>query len=318
MATFLVTPSMSPALRARVERAVSHRARARHHAAKLGMDRTFASKEPLKLPRILPIALGALIATLAVLAIRHERRALAAERSALLAAIEERRAALPRGFEGSLATIDRAAGETASGAPEVVDPALRERGALDALLRRPAVYVHATAAELADAPKIGDAARASMKDAFLVCLTSPPPSATERELLGKVRGVYFGGAKVDEATANVRRLADARVVLGPLGSAFADAARVTEERAVLHRMRRDLEATPLDAAKKALAAEVLIAVADLPQGARVSIVDLAANKPLLRVERRTAERDLSSSAAMYRAEIDACALALAVRHRVEE
>src|SRR5262249_41236755 len=125
------------------------------------------------------------------------------------------------------------------------------------------------------------------------------------------------GAKVDEATANVRRLADARAVLGPLGHAFQMETLAAEERRTLSRLRRDVEAAPIESAKKALAAEVLIAVADAPGGARVAIVDLASSRPLRRVEKRAEVPDVSSASAFHRNEIEACAIALAVRRSVE-
>ena len=57
MATFLVTPQMNPALRGRVERAVSHRRRAKDAAAKLGLQGTLGGKEKMRLARVLPVVL---------------------------------------------------------------------------------------------------------------------------------------------------------------------------------------------------------------------------------------------------------------------
>lgn len=320
MGTFLVTERMNPALRARVERAVSHKKRARHHAAALGLKGTFAAAERPGLSRLWPIAVAAVIGILCAAMVMHDRRTVAAERRALLAALDERRAGFPKGYEGFLATTDRwitlAARET--DAAPVIDPSLRTRAAFDAFLRRPAVYVHAPTAELRDLPKIEDAARGSDKDAFLVCLSSPPPSTTERDLLAKVRGVYFSGAKVDAETANVRRLAEARIGLAAIGPAVESAARTAEDLGPLKKLRKELESAPLDQARKAAAAEVLIMVADGPgREARVTMVDLLAQKVVLRLKLPIEEQGTSPMASLHREQLEGCSLAVAVRKSVE-
>lgn len=320
MATFLVTPRMNPELRARVERAVSPQARARYKAAGLGMKSPFASREGFRPARLLPllalVVLGGLFAAMMI----HERRELEAERSALLRELGELRAGLPAGYAGLVAETDRLLVEAAAEGeePEVVDPALRPEGAFDAALRRPALYVHAPAAELRNARLVDDAARGSDKDAFLVCLLYPPASTSERDLLAKVRGVYFAGAKVEDETANVRRLAEARLGLAVLAPAFEESVRAAQDRNVLKRLRRDLEKAPVALAKKAAGAEVVLIVADSAGGARVTLVDLAAKKTLLRVRRRAEELALSARASSQREEIEACSLAVAVRRAVTE
>ncbi|APR80802.1 Hypothetical protein A7982_06149 [Minicystis rosea] len=321
MATFLVTPSMNPALRARVERAVSHRTRARHHAAALGLKGTFAQSGRPGLARLWPVAVAALIGLFCAAMVAHDRRVVREERRALLSAIAERHAALPAGHEGFLAATDRWITEAANepDPTDLVDPPLRAPGALDAWLRRPAVYVHGLAAELGNPLKIGEATQGSGKDPFLLCLLSPPASSSERDLLAKVRGVYFGGAKVDEETANVRRLAEARLGLATMSPAFETVARAAEELSTLKRMRRELESAPLDQAKKATGAEVLIVVADEPKReARVTLVDLAAKKVVLRVRRRLEEQGKSPMAALHHEQLEGCAAALAVRRSVVE
>ncbi len=320
MATFLVTPRMNPALRARVERAVSPKARARHKAAGLGMASPFASRQEFRPARLLPllalVVLGGLFAAMVI----HERRVLEADRSALLTEIEGLRVGLPPGHEGLIAETERvlveAAGET--DAPEIIDPALRSAGSFDATLRRPALYLRASAAELRDARGIDDAARGSIKDAFLVCLLYPPASTSERDLLVKVRGVYFAGAKVDDETASVRRLAEARIGLAVLAPAFENSVRAAQDRNALKRLRQELQKAPVELAKKAALAELLLIVADGRSGARVTLVDLAGKKTLLRVRRRTEELALSSLGSSHRDELEACSLAVAVRRAVTE
>ena len=320
MATFLVTPRMNPALRARVERAVSPKARARHKAAGLGMASPFASGQKLRPARLLPVIALVVIAGLFVAMLIHERRALEAERSALLSEIGELRAGLPAGHEGLIAETERilveAAGE--EDAPEIIDPTLRPAGALEAALRQPTLYVHALAAELRDARRMDDAARGSDKDAFLVCLLYPPASTSERDLLAKVRGVYFAGAKVEDETASVRRLAEARLGLAVLAPAFEGSVRAAQDRNALKRLRRDLQKAPVELAKKAAGAKLMLIVADSAAWARVTLVDLGAKRTLLRVRRPTEELALSARASSQREEIEACSLAVTVRKAVTE
>jgi hypothetical protein len=327
MATFLTTERMNPALRARVERAASHRTRARHHAARAGIKGTFASDKRLGRARLLTLLTAATVVLLAIAMYVQDRRAIEAERRALLTVLDERRAELPAGYEGFVEATDRWIGEAAGDGDlaDVIDPSLRAPGALDALLRRPAVYVRAPRAELRDARRIDDAARGSDKDAFLLCLLTPPPTSEERDLLTKVRGVYFGGTRVDEETANVRRLAEARLGLAVLGPVFEGSVRAARDVAAVKRHRKELDHSPIELAKKAAGAEVLIVVADSPaesttsaSSARVSLVDLAAKKVLLRLGLRVDQRGLSPMGVLHREQIEGCGLAFAVRRSVEE
>ena len=76
MATFLVTPRMNPALRARVERAVSGKARARQNAAALGLKGTpFAGggKGP-RFMRLLPLVALLIVGGLVTAAVMTEKR----------------------------------------------------------------------------------------------------------------------------------------------------------------------------------------------------------------------------------------------------
>lgn len=319
MATFLTTDRMNPALRARVARAVSHRARAKHNASELGLDRPFASRERLKLARLFPVIVAAILGLASVAMVISDKRAVEAERGELLAALTARRAEMPKGYEGFLTTTDRWIGDAAGDVPDAIDPSLRVPGALDALLRRPAVYLHGRQAELRDGSKIDSAAKASTKDAFLVCLLRPPPSSSERDLLAKVRGVYFDGAKVDDETAHVRRLADARGGLTLLGPSFESSARATKDRGALAKLRRELDTAPFERARKAAVAEVLIVVADMPHGdARVALVDMAQSKLLFRAKRRIEEQGTSPMASLHRADLEGCSLAIAVRKALSE
>lgn len=325
MATFLITPQMNPALRARVERAVSHRRRAKAMAAKLGLQGTVAGRERWRLARLIPLVLMVLVGLLGWAVIRKARREMEQERSALLAIIEERRAALPAGHEKFLGVTDHliteAAADTAP--PDSVDPSLKGAGALDAMLKRSAVYVHGSAADLADSQKIDGVAKESDKDGFLHCLASPPDSASEKDLLAKVKGVYFQGAKVDEETASVRRLADARVPLRVINTSFEAQVRAAEEGKTLRLLRHELEIAPIDKALRAVGAEVLIIVADVTaktgsREARVAFLDLKNNAVLFRKKVHVDGQGRTTASSFYSAEVDGCAMALSVRQSLAE
>jgi hypothetical protein len=314
MGTFLTTDAMHPALRARVERAVSPRARARFHAGGAGLAQPFAAGGPkIGWMRIFLVVLAVLLCGLGYASYRAERRAVAAERTALSAALDEQRARLPSGHESFVATTDRWIAEAARDPDRADLVAPSVKGALDERLRRPAVYVHLAAAETGDGHAIDEAALASSKDAFLLCLLRPPPSGSERELLAKVRGVYFAGAKVDDETANVRRLAEAHVGLAAVGPSFEGAVRQADGLPELAKLRRTLTAAPVAEAARAAAAELLIVVVDDGPGARVALVDLARKSLLLRLYRRFEDPGASPAAMIHRESIQGCALARAVR-----
>jgi hypothetical protein len=318
MATFLTSEAMHPALRARIERSVSPRARARHHAGSVGLARPLAAGGPkLGWMRIFPFVLAVVVGALGVTSYRADRRAVAAERAALEGALAAQRARLPAGHERFVAATDHwiTAAARDPDATDLVAPSLK--GALDGWLRRPAVYVRLPAAEVRDARALDDAVRGSSKDSFLFCLLRPPPSGSERDLLTKVRGVYFGGAKVDEETANVRRLADAHVGLAAIGSSFDGALRGAQELAELRKLRRTLDGAPVAEAAKAAAAELLIVVVDEGPAARVEFVDLRTESVLLRVRRTFEDPGTSTPAQVHREPIQGCALARAVRHAAE-
>ncbi len=321
MATFLTTPAMPPALRARVERAVSPRARAKHHAGQQGFARPFAGGgQKLRLARLFPVVVAAVLGALGAFEYRADRRAVATERAALLGALDARRAELPPGHEGFIAATDRFIADAAHEVDraDFIAPAVKGHDALEGWLHRRAVYVRLPASGAGDAHALDEAAQASTKDSFLVCLLEPPPSTSEHDLLAKVRGVYFDGAKVDDETANVRRLADAHAGLSALGPAIEGALRAADEMPALRKLRHDLETAPLGGAVKAASAELLITVVDDGAEARVALVDLTSKSFLLRVRRRLEVPGTSPAASIYREQLEGCALAVAARHAAED
>ncbi|MBK8257887.1 MAG: hypothetical protein IPK82_35120 [Polyangiaceae bacterium] len=322
MATFLTTSRMNPALRARVERSVSYRTRAKHNAGKLGMKGTFASAQRLRAARLVPFVTLLFVVGLGGAAYVHASRIIQDDRSTLLTTIAEHRAELPQGYQDFFARVDTFLDEISTKTPasDWVDPELKEPGALDAWLGKKAVYVHAPMADLADSHRRDDAAAASDKDAFLYCLMNPPLAQSEKELLNSIRGVYFAGGKVDDETSNVRRLNRTRVGLSVLLPEFEARVQAAEEALALKKLRKDFEAAPTADAAKAAASEVLIAVADEPgsKHVRVSIVDLAGMKALVRLRLPIPAVSGSMLATLHRTDLEGCTAALAVRNQTGE
>src|SRR5277367_2614881 len=105
---------MSPALRARIERAVSPSARARHHARVTGLGGLFTKRERVGAGLLLPVAAIVLVALLVGVMQHLETREIEDQRAAVLAALSARRRDLPEGHEAFLATIGARAAELAS------------------------------------------------------------------------------------------------------------------------------------------------------------------------------------------------------------
>jgi hypothetical protein len=338
---------MNPALRARIERSVSHRAKAHHNARETGRGGAFTGPSPRRsnVGRIIPIVAIGIVALLIGLMRSHDQRAIAEARAEILTALAAQRGSLPPQSGNFLEAARRRITEETSEPylGDVVAPELLLPGELDGWLARPAVYIRGATPELRDPGKLAEAAATSIKDAFLMCLVEPAASHEERDVLAKIRGVYFAGAKVDDETANIRRLFEAQQGLAILGPSFEADARAADDPSVLKRLRKDLESAPIEAAGMASTAELLILVADEIQepdaasksaldadplgyraqerahDARVALIDLASRKVLLRVRRRVDASGRSERAtALYRAAIQGCDLALDVRDATEK
>jgi hypothetical protein len=144
-------------------------------------------------------------------------------------------------------------------------------------------------------------------------------------MLDRVRVAYAGGAPLEARLPNVRRLNDAVVGLPPLLPPWSEKVRAASDAAELSRLRRELERAPIDRARQAARAELLLAAIDEPGAAegpteldgershavRVVLVDLASEKVLLRARHAvdpswvTAQRR-----ATHASGFDGCALAL--------
>ena len=324
MATFLTTSKMDPALAARIEASVR------------GRDRKAAGATLP--PRLVAFArfavvLGAVIATCSfALARRHEKREIDGTKAALLVTVHGRAATVTPEDRGAVSRMESWLVRF-SGAYEgdLVADELRASGAFAAVLARSAVYVRGPVAMFADPSKIAETATTSAKDALLLCLLEPPPSRVEKAMLPTVRIAYGRGATMEEHTPNVRRLHDAQVGLPFLLPRWSERVLAAEDPNELLRLRRDFEKAPIDSAKEALRASILVFAMDEPgdgagpteldgeraHAVRIGVVDLAGARPLLRLRKLVDPTWISlAKKSEYASGLDGCGLAVDVREHV--
>jgi hypothetical protein len=324
MPTFLTTSKMDPALAARIEVSVR------------GRDRKAAGATlPPRLVAVVRFAvvLGAVIATCSfAMARRHDKREIDGTRAALLANVHGRAATLTAEDRGAVARME-AWLVPFSGAYEgdFVADELRAPGAFAAAMTRQAVYVRGPVAMFVDPPKIAETAATSAKDSLLLCLLEPPPSRVEKDMLPRVRIAYGRGTTMEEHTPNVRRLHDAEVGLPFLLPRWSERVLTAEDPNELLRLRRDFEKAPIEAAKQALRASLLVFAMDEPgdgagpteldgeraHAVRIGVVDIATKRPLLRVRKVVDPTWISlAKKSEYATGLDGCALALDVHEHV--
>jgi len=316
MGTFLTNPRMAPALRARIEASV--RGERRNPSRRVTLPRTKA---------LVRAGIVVLVVTLVVWVLqvrRAERQALERQRAALLEAVRAQSASLGPDDRGAVGRIEawlpRFAGPYEG---DFIAPEARPASALTALVARPMVYVRGPLEAFAAPSGIAGAAAASVKDALAVCLVEPAASRGEKALLGKVRPAY-SGSLVEQKTPNVRRLQEAEVGLPFFSPPWAEKVRAAETERELTMLKIDLDRAPLDKAKAALKATLLlVAVDESSKGTgpteldgerahdvRVGLVDLAGAKVLLRVRKRVDPSGWSASARNeFATGLDGCALA---------
>lgn len=314
MPTLLVTSRMNPALAARVEASVT--------------GRKTKSARASSLRRIVAVARVVIVLTLAfaiysaVTVRRAAQRDVERTRAQLLESVRVRGESLSAEDRGSLARIESWLVRL-SGAYEgdVLGDA--------ALLARPMIYVRGPIASFGTPEAIAQAAATSYKDALLLCLLDPPKTRLEPELLAKVHLARAGGAVMEDRTPNVRRLHDLEVGLPFLLPAWSARVQAADDAAELSRLKKDLERAPIERAKQAAHATLLLAAMDEPgEGAteldgerphdvRVALVDLAAGKVLLRAREHVDPSWITPARRPTNAtDLDGCALAFDVREEL--
>ena len=327
MASFLTTPKMDPALAARIEASV----RGRHRLTAAG------ATMPPRLVAVLRFAfvLGVVVLTCwFAIARRQDRREIDGTKAALLASVHGRAATLTAEDRGAVARMEswlvRFSGPYEG---DLVADELRAPGAITALLARPSVYVRGPIAMFAEPATVAKVAAMSAKDALLLCLLEPPDSHVEKTMLSTVRIAYGRGATMEEHTPKVRRLHDAEVGLPFLLPAWSERVLVAEDPNELLRLRRDFEKAPIEAAKEAVRAGLLLFVMD-EQGdgagpteldgerahaVRVGIIDLAAARTVLRLRKLVDPTWISlAKKSEFASGLDGCGLALDVHESVRK
>jgi hypothetical protein len=310
MATFLTTRRMHPALAERVEASV------RGKRAKPGR----------RLVAIVRFAVALLVVGVAaafLLLRRQEKQGIEHERSAILAKVRAHSSTLTAEEKGSLAVVEAALVRFAGTYEgDFIATELCAPHALADVVARPAVYVRGPLAAFTNAKSIAAAAAASGKDALALCLLEPPASRAEKTVMAKVRESY-GGAEVK--TSNMRRLHEEEVGLALLTPAWEERVNAARDARDLADLRKELERAPIERAKQAARASVLLVAMDEPSDVagpadldgerahpvRVGLIALPSAKALFRLRRRVDPSAWSTAArAQYSSGLDACALAL--------
>jgi hypothetical protein len=288
MPTLLVTAKMDPALAARIEAAVSGK---RRKPGRSGLAPSLVS-----IARFGAIAALALVVYSVLGARRHEKQEIAQARSELLATVHKHSSALTETERSAVARDEAWLVAFSRGYDgETIAPELRGPGALTSAMARPLVYIRGPIGAFSSSRRIAEAATTSAKDALLLCLHERPASRDEKDLLPLVRVAYGTGAALEQRTANVRRLHEAEVGLPLLMPAWAARVENAPDLSELTKLRRELERAPIDAAKQAAKAQLLLVAMDEPgQGGgpteldgerahwiRIGLVDLTSEKLLL-------------------------------------
>lgn len=321
MPTFLATKKMPPELRARLEASVRGASRSKTETSSSGRKRLLASFARVFLVVLLVLAARSFVSFRNAQVSELERA-----RAALSNDVRAHSAALSEGEKGIVARISPWLVEASSGyAGDVVDEEVRKDG-VGAWLSRPTVYIRGPIAAFGAPKTLAEAAAASRKDPLLVCLVEPPKARDERTVLEKVRAVYMGGAET--RTPNVGLLHEAIVGLPFLAPSWEAKVAEAKDARELVRLRADLQKAPVEGAKKAARAQLLVYAMDEPgrgsgpseldgervHDVRVGLVELASGRVLLRVKRTVDPSWMSSTArVVYASGMDACLLAMDVR-----
>lgn len=314
MATFLTTPRMSPELAARVEASVSGRR---------GGESSRRGTALARFAALGVIVAGAIAFFLAKPSCRDD---VDQERAVFLAEI---RAATDDVTADDLAMVARVSGWLAShvGAYEgdLVAKELRDSAGFYAAIGRPIVYLRGPIERLATTDGIASAAEDSFRDAFVLCLVSPPDKRTERALVSRARTAFTGG---EVAGASVERLESALVAAPVLDPAWVERVKSASTQKEIGSLRSALKKAQLDTAKRAMKSELLLALIDEPKegdrpseldGAnphhvRVVLVEVATGEVLLRLRRFVDPSWISEGARVeYATGVNACELAMDVR-----
>jgi hypothetical protein len=284
MPTLLTTPKMNPALRARVEASVGGKSR---RPSARGASPRFVA-----IVRFSTAGAVLLLIGLVLFGWQPDDSEVERSRARLLSNVEQARKTLsPR--ELQLVTRTEALLLEAAQNPHdnMVDPRLRTAETRDSWLAERAVYVRGELAAFSEEASMRTAIHASVKDAFVLCLFSPPASGTETDLLAEAYVAFSGG--LEKRTPQVRRLQSAMVGLSLLSRSWVKEVEDAPTLLELGRLHTAFDHAQIDHAVDAARATHLVYVFDEKpeeEGAtshaiRVGLVDVASGKPWLRTRR---------------------------------
>lgn len=323
MPSLLVTKKMSPELAARVQASVEGK-RARPGAR--------VTPRVMGLVRLAMFGMMIVVVVWLFVAFRRVQRELESQRGQLLERVHAASASLtPDDHEAPRRLLPWLAGASGTYEGDLVANELTLPGAFARFIARPTVYVRGPLSSFGGGARAKESASTSFKDAFVLCLNSPPPMRTEKLLRAKARAAYTGRGEGMKPTEHVNRLFDALIGLPYLGPEWER--RVTDAKSAeeLSILQKDFDRVPVEGAKQAARAELFLFVMDeqsdkggpieldgeRPHDVRVNLVDMKKQRVLLRIRRRV---DPSWVSAATRAEfangIDSCALALEVHSAV--
>ena len=310
MPSFLVNAKMNPELAERVLASVRGRKRKAGPAA-----RRTDLRRVIAITRVAVVIAAAFAVYVVVNIRRTAQREVERSRAQLLELVRAKGADLSDDDRSSLARVESWLVKLSGAYDGDV------RGDL-AALSRPMIYVRGDLASFAAPDRIAQVAAVSYKDALLLCLMDPPKTRLEPELLAKVHLARAGGAVMEDHTPNVRRLHDLEVGLPFLLPPWSERVRTAEDAGDLSRLKRELERAPIDRAKQAARASVLLVAMDEPgEGAteldgerphdvRIALVDLAASTVLFRARRHVDPKWITpAKRPTNAADLDGCALA---------
>jgi hypothetical protein len=312
----LVTRTMSPALAARVQAAVSGRR---------GRGRSFKA-----LLRFLTVTF-VIVSAVGVARFRQQRiQRLESERTELLSTLEQAGKSLTRSDRELPRRV--AAAVALESSPNYAGDRLPEAPFPDAdlteALAEPMLYVRGPLDGLARPDRLSDIAASSSKDAFVLCLLAPPEARTEKALRLKASAAGAQSKSTLQVSAHVERLAPLLQALPLMGRDWAERIRVAETSEALEKLAKVVAAAPLAVAVRAAKARRLLLVLDENGAAtgpteldgerahpvRVVLVDLTNGESRLRFRGQVDPGWLSDQArSAYASGIDSCALALDFR-----
>lgn len=314
MPTFLVTPKMSPALAARVERSVTGKA-------------TSSMMRRLIVVARFGVVLGTALAIYGlVVSRRASQQKEDSSRTALLASAEQLASSLSIEEKELPSRVEPWFGAlTAAQWPgDEVTPELRRTGAIAMALAQSTLYLRGTMDGFSSSERISETAKSSPKDALVLCLMDPPSARTEKALVEKVRIAYSGGPDLEERTRSVRPFHDAIAALPYFLPEWTASIHEATDYAQLEKLRTQLSNAPVERTQEAAkASQLLIAIdepgpetghteldGERPHQVRVALVDLRAAKLLFRLRRPVDPSWLSETRRVsYARGLDSCVLA---------